>query len=120
MPGTMTPFEALIACRDAAGSDSALARDLSDGAETVSQPRVWRWINKVRRMPAEFVLKAERRYGVSRHDLRPDIYPLEAIEAPAPRFIGVDTCASLRGQAVDRRALRVAFNSRSESKVSAA
>lgn len=28
-------------------------------------------------MPAEYVLMAERLYGVSRHLLRPDIYPVD-------------------------------------------
>lgn len=49
-----------------------MARDLD-----VSQPTVWRWINENGRMPAEHVLRAEQLYGVSRHDLRPDIYPVE-------------------------------------------
>lgn len=30
-----------------------------------------------RRVPAEFVLKVEALTGVSRHELRPDIYPIE-------------------------------------------
>jgi DNA-binding transcriptional regulator YdaS (Cro superfamily) len=120
MTDAMTCFEALIACRDAAGSDSALARDLSDEIVTVSQPRVWRWVNQARQMPAEFVLKAERLYGVSRHLLRPDIYPVEAIEASAPRWAGIDHGAGLRIQAVDRTALRVAFNSGAERKDAAA
>lgn len=74
----ITRFEALRACRDAAGSDSQMARDLN-----VSQPVVWRWLNQSKQMPAEFVLTAERLYGVTRHHLRPDIYPLDL--QPAPR-----------------------------------
>lgn len=70
MNGEPTPFEALMACREAAGSDSQMARDLS-----TNQPRIWRIINSSKRLPAEYVLLAERLYGVSRHYLRPDIYP---------------------------------------------
>ncbi|MCZ4340156.1 YdaS family helix-turn-helix protein [Sphingomonadaceae bacterium G21617-S1] len=39
----------------------------------VSQPTVWSWI-KADRLPAEYVLLAERETGVSRHELRPDLY----------------------------------------------
>lgn len=67
-----TRYEALIRCRDLAGSDSQMARDLN-----VSQPKVWRWINQSKQIQAEYVLSAERKYGVSRHILRPDIYPVE-------------------------------------------
>ena len=71
------PLTALLACRNAAGSANQMARDLH-----ITQPTVWRWLNRSRRMPAEYVLKAERLYGVSRHDLRPDIYPRDYSPAP--------------------------------------
>jgi len=67
-----TPLEALRLAVSHAGTQSAFARDLG-----VSQAAVWKWLHHSERMPAEYVLKAERRYGVSRHLLRPDIYPLE-------------------------------------------
>jgi len=70
MNSDLTPFEALMACREKAGSDSQMARDLE-----TNQPRIWRIINTSKRLPAEYVLKAERLYGVPRHLLRPDIYP---------------------------------------------
>lgn len=94
----MTRFEALKACRDAAGSDSQMARDLA-----VPQPTLWRWINQSKQLPAEYVLIAEQHYGVSRHDLRPDIYPRE------DRFLGVDLNAN-----------RVSFQNRQISKAQAA
>lgn len=83
----MTRYEALIACRDAAESDSQMARDLD-----VTQPRVWRWVHQSKQMPGEYVLLAEKLYGVSRHDLRPDIYPRNYPPAPDAydRFLGVD------------------------------
>lgn len=86
----LTRYEALIRCRDRAGDDSKLARDLG-----VTQPRVWRWINSSKQMPGEHVLEAERLYGVSRHHLRPDIYPRDYPLAPDDerRFIGVDMAA---------------------------
>lgn len=51
---------------------SALARalDITPGA-------VNKWLRHDR-LPAERVLNVERLTGVSRHDLRPDIYPVEA------------------------------------------
>jgi len=55
----------------AAGSQSALARLLS-----VSQHAVWQWSRKCKPLPAKHVLKVEFATGVSRHDLRPDLYPL--------------------------------------------
>lgn len=72
-----TRYEALLACRDKAGSDSQMARDLD-----VPQSTMWRWINQTKQLPAEFVLQAERLYGVSRHFLRPDIYPIEQQQPP--------------------------------------
>lgn len=47
----------------------------------VSQAAVWKWLNKACQLPAEYVLKAERLYGVSRHLLRPDIYPVDLLPA---------------------------------------
>lgn len=70
-------------------ADKALARALaklnnnqSEMARVcgVSQPTVWAWINNGKALPAEHVLKVEAATGVSRHDLRPDLYPRE----PAP------------------------------------
>lgn len=99
-----TRYEALVLCRDRAGSDSQLARDLD-----VTQPKVWRWVNQSKQLPAEYVLLAERLYGVSRHHLRPDIYPVEMPEAPS-RWLGVDQRAGVRTAGVDPRANRVSFN----------
>lgn len=35
-------------------------------------------------LPAEAVIPAERAYGVSRHVLRPDIYPIDDVALPPP------------------------------------
>lgn len=64
-----------------AGGQLALAKKIG-----TSQPRVWNWLHRDDRIPAEFVLPIERATGVSRHELRPDLYPLEdsvATEAAA-------------------------------------
>jgi DNA-binding transcriptional regulator YdaS (Cro superfamily) len=77
MDEDLTPYEALVLCRHRAGSDSQMARDLE-----VSQPKVWRWINQSKLLPAEYALRAEALYGVSCHHLRPDIYPASLTVAP--------------------------------------
>ena len=63
-------FAALKQCEKRAGSKAKLARELG-----LAQPTVWNWFQRSKRMPAEHVLLAEKLYGVSRHDLREDIYP---------------------------------------------
>lgn len=84
MVADITPYEALMAAVEIAGSQSALAR-----AVGCSNTAVWKWCQSSKRMPAEFVLKAEAATGVSRHALRPDIYPVEVPHAP-PSWQGVD------------------------------
>lgn len=93
MDNQLTRYEALIACRDKAGSDSQMGRDLG-----IPQSTMWRIINQSKQLPAEHVLKAERLYGVCRHHLRPDIYPREAMvdDAAGDRFCGIDLRAGRR------------------------
>lgn len=79
-----TPFEALQDAIRIAGSQVELARICG-----VTQPSVSLWIKRGKVMPAEFVLKVEAATGVSRHLLRPDIYPVEVPHAP-PAWTGVD------------------------------
>jgi len=67
------------------GGQSALARALG-----VKQGHVWHWLNKSGRCPAEHVLTVETATSgaVSRHQLRPDLYPAPdsgAPSAPPPR-----------------------------------
>lgn len=62
-----------------AGSQSAFSRQVGVLQQTVS--------NLLARgdvLPAEYVLRAEESFGVSRHVLRPDIYPLVATSASSP------------------------------------
>jgi len=87
---TSTPFEALQRAVEKAGSQAEIARIAG-----VTQPAVWKWVQSSKRVPAEFVLKIEAATGVSRHDLRPDIYPREVMtdRHVGTRFTGVDRFA---------------------------
>jgi DNA-binding transcriptional regulator YdaS (Cro superfamily) len=42
-----------------------------------SQQLVSYWVRNAKPLPAEHVLRAEEATGISRHELRPDIYPRE-------------------------------------------
>ncbi len=44
----------------------------------LSQAAVSKWVRLGHALPAEHVLKVEEATGLSRHALRPDIYPVEA------------------------------------------
>ena len=103
----MTPLDALFECVRRARGQVLMAQALK-----VSQSRISRWIQRDGRMPAEYVLLSERLYGVSRHDLRPDIYPVDAPPAP-PAWRGVDQATErvsfnrnngLQGQGQERAA----------------
>lgn len=61
----------------AAGSQSALGRLIGRRQSTVRE-----WLLAGRVSP-EAVLQVEAATGVSKHDLRPDLYPREAAPAPA-------------------------------------
>ncbi|HZV57723.1 MAG TPA: YdaS family helix-turn-helix protein [Sphingobium sp.] len=94
MDTKLTPFEALQEATALAGGQSAIARICG-----VRQPSVWKWLQSSKRLPAEHVLKVEAETGVSRHLLRPDIYPFDHI-ASYPRAV------SLSGDGRDRQSNR--------------
>ncbi|HQS95063.1 MAG: hypothetical protein B7X90_01905 [Novosphingobium sp. 17-62-19] len=77
MTEARSPDSALKVAVNLMGSQDRMARLCG-----VKQPSVWRWLHRQRRLPAEHVLKVEQATGVSRHDLRPDIYPIETDTAP--------------------------------------
>lgn len=81
MVADITPYEALMLAVDRTGSQSALAREVG-----VSHTAIWKWVQSSKRVPSEFVLRVEEITGVSRHYLRPDIYPLDL--APGPCWAG--------------------------------
>lgn len=71
----LTPLERAV---EKAGGQTALASKISKLTGTaIKQSHVWNWINRDKKLPAEYVLAIEKVTGVSRHELRPDIYPVE-------------------------------------------
>jgi DNA-binding transcriptional regulator YdaS (Cro superfamily) len=68
----MTGIPALQKAINLVGGQVALAAKLG-----IRQNAVSNWIHKTKRIPAERVLAIEAITGVSRHDLRPDLYPRE-------------------------------------------
>lgn len=76
MTTTSSPKASLEKAIDLAGSQAELARQIG-----LSQTSVWKMLHRAGRATAEFVLKIEVATGVSRHDLRPDLYPREAPHA---------------------------------------
>jgi DNA-binding transcriptional regulator YdaS (Cro superfamily) len=72
MSPNATPYESLQAAVARAGSQSALARICG-----ISQTAVWKWLQSSKRLPAEYCLAVEAATGVSKHLLRPDIYPAD-------------------------------------------
>lgn len=70
----MSSRDALKLACEKAGSQERLADRIG-----TTQSRVSYWLVKSKRgVSAEFVLPIERATGVSRHDLRPDLYPVDA------------------------------------------
>ena len=65
--------EALEKAVEAVGGQTALAT-----AVGVKQTHIWNWLNRDKRVPAERVIAVEQATGISRHELRPDIYPEQA------------------------------------------
>lgn len=81
---TITPNEALKRAVAVLGGQTAMARLLG-----ISQPSVWYWVDKGRALPPEHVLAVEEATGISRHDLRPDIYPRDGGPAGGQQLEGV-------------------------------
>ena len=69
MLAAMTPKAALREAFRRAGTRYALAKAIK-----VSPAAIYQWGDQA---PAERVLAIEAATGVSRHELRPDIYPLD-------------------------------------------
>lgn len=59
------------------GGQSAMAELIGKHQSTIHD-----WLKEDRPLPAEFVFVVESETGISRHELRPDIYPVE--EPPMP------------------------------------
>ena len=76
-----TPRHHLERAIELVGGQSALAR-----ACGIKQGHVWAWLNKTSKCPAEHVLSIEEATGgtVTRHQLRPDLYPDSISRAESP------------------------------------
>lgn len=70
-----TPVDALARAVEIAGSQSALASGLSAsrGGEPITAARVWNWVNRDKKAPAEFCPDIESLTGVSCEELAPDV-----------------------------------------------
>lgn len=65
-----------------AGGQASLARALAKRTgRPIRQGHIWAWLHRTMRVPPEHVIPIEEETGVSRHELRPDIYPLDARRA---------------------------------------
>lgn len=62
-------IDAITSAAEAAGSQTALAKTLGCTPQNVQ------WMCSTGNVPAKHVLKIESATGVSRHQLRPDLYP---------------------------------------------
>jgi DNA-binding transcriptional regulator YdaS (Cro superfamily) len=69
---TRSPEVALLAAVEVLGSQVAMAKVCG-----LTQPSVHKWVRLGKALPAEHVLAVEAATGISRHELRPDIYPRE-------------------------------------------
>jgi DNA-binding transcriptional regulator YdaS (Cro superfamily) len=65
-----TPLQRALAAKPFEGNQSRFAQAIGTSQQNVSN-----WVRMGRRLPAEFVLKAEEATGIARHVWRPDIYP---------------------------------------------
>jgi DNA-binding transcriptional regulator YdaS (Cro superfamily) len=70
------PHAALTEAVKVAGGQTAFARICG-----CTQGNIWQLLNKGSPLPAQYVLAVEAATGISRHDLRPDLYPRETAAA---------------------------------------
>lgn len=77
MSHRFNPAEALREAVARLGSQQGLA-DIC----AVSQTAVWKWLQAGKALPPKHVLAVEAATGISRHELRPDIYPIETTQSP--------------------------------------
>ncbi|HFL7942321.1 helix-turn-helix domain-containing protein [Pseudomonas putida] len=71
MPNTERPIDEVVRL---AGGQAELARRCN-----TSQPRIWQCVHRNKKVPADLVIPLEKAVGgqVTRHQLRPDLYPAE-------------------------------------------
>jgi DNA-binding transcriptional regulator YdaS (Cro superfamily) len=78
----MTKIRAIERAVAAAGGQAELARRLTvimSKPKPVTQQQVWNWLFRDSEVPAEYIIPIEKAIesAVTRHELRPDIYPLD-------------------------------------------
>ncbi|WP_121120074.1 transcriptional regulator [Croceibacterium ferulae] len=105
MAHALTPYEALLAVLDAAGSQLALAEICG-----VRQGTVSKWVNITKRLPAKYAMQVSKKTGVPYWLLAPDFYP-HALPSPVD-VPGEDCSPILAGR--DRA---VAFDRQAETKL---
>jgi DNA-binding transcriptional regulator YdaS (Cro superfamily) len=71
------------------GSQVAFGRLIGKSQSVVND-----WLRLGHPLPAEHVLAVEAATGISRHDLRPDIYPREPAPRPAGGHSGTEGIAT--------------------------
>jgi len=85
--------EAFRKAVDSAGGQTAFGRIVG-----CTQGNIWQLLRKGSALPGQYVLKAEAATGVSRHDLRPDLYPRETERlATSARPVAFHHTAEMQG-----------------------
>jgi DNA-binding transcriptional regulator YdaS (Cro superfamily) len=77
-----TQSDVIVRVFETAGGPVSLSRKLSETGRKITSQAVSQW----RRVPAERALEVEALTGISRHELRPDVYgpaPLQRGDADA-------------------------------------
>ena len=66
-----------------AGGQAELARKCTQDGYKVSQPKIWNWLNRDKKIPAEAVLPLQKAANgkVTCNELRPDLYPVDVVES---------------------------------------
>lgn len=67
---TLTTLQAAIQADPFEGNQSRFAEAIGTSQQNVSN-----WLRRGSKLPAEYVLAAEKATGIDRHTWRPDIYP---------------------------------------------
>lgn len=84
------PMKALERAISICGTQAELALRVASFKENpkIKQAHVWNWLNRDKQVPADCVLAVENatrdakgNAQVTRHELRPDLYPVERVAA---------------------------------------
>lgn len=82
----MNELKALEKAVEIAGGQTALATKCAAVANRkCTQANVWSWMHRSKRVAHEWALPVETVTGISRHELRPDIFGAQPIPASEAR-----------------------------------